>query len=60
MYVKSVTSGNRLYGEVIRESRVRKWFLMPSVFVEYMAKGLKGDTLYTAWFYKSEIYDVFK
>ena len=55
MYVISATSGRRMPAWIVRRSRLRKWFGLPWVEVEYLGRGLKGVCLGRAWMRPGDI-----
>ena len=55
MYMKSATSGNRLPAKILEKSRLRKFFLMPWVMVEYQGSGLSGPCTCVGWYRPSDI-----
>ena len=55
MYVISATSGRRMPAWIVRRSRLRKWFGLPWLEVEYLGSGLKGVFLSRAWMRPSDI-----
>jgi len=55
MYVKSITTGNKLPAKIIKKSLLRRLFLLPYILVEYQGAGLRGVKDYTTWMHQSEI-----
>jgi hypothetical protein len=55
MYVTSCTSGGKLPAKIIKKSRIRKFFQLPWIKVEYEGSNLKGPCTYISWMRVSEI-----
>jgi len=53
--IKSRTSGQPLEAAILKESKIRKFFMMRCVKVAYMGSNLKGNCLRVGWFYRNEI-----
>lgn len=53
--VISATSGNLLPAVKIRESKIRKFFMLPWVFVGYIGTGLKGPCVCKRWYNPQDI-----
>ena len=57
MFVKSITTGNKLPAKIIKKSLLRSLFFLPNTLVEYQGTGLKGIKTYTTWMYKTDIFE---
>jgi len=57
MYVKSITTGNKLPAKIIKKSLLRRLLLLPHILVEYQGTGLQGIKNYEIWMYQSEIFN---
>lgn len=55
MYVTSCTNSKHLPTKIIKRSRLRKFFLLPWVIVEYEGTNLKGNCTYVNWMRPSDI-----
>lgn len=55
MYVRSGTSGNLLPARIIRFSKLRKFFRLPSILVEVEGTNRRGPISRTSWFYQDEV-----
>jgi len=56
MYVKSITSGNKLPAEIIKKSWLRRLFLLPHILVWVQGTDSKGVKFYRTWMRQSEIF----
>lgn len=57
VFIKSVTTGNKLPARIIKKSLLRNLFFLPSILVEYQGTGLKGIEIYTTWMRKTDIFE---
>jgi len=57
MHVISATSGNKMFALIIKTSKWRKILFLPCFLVEYVGTNLKGEQIYTRWFYPSDVHD---
>jgi hypothetical protein len=55
MYVTSCTSGCRLSARILKKCRIRKFFLLPWLMVEYQGTNLEGNCSYVRWMRPSSI-----
>lgn len=55
MHVTSCTSGIKLPAEIISKCRIRKFFLLPWLMVEYEGTNLQGPCTYTGWMRPAEV-----
>jgi len=56
MYINSATSGNRLSAYIVNQSKLRRFFGLPYLFVSYQAVNYQGPYMTTAWFYPTEVF----
>jgi len=57
MFIKSMTSGNKLPAKELKRSFFRRLLFLPHIYIEYQAKGLQGFKTVAVWLYPSEIFD---
>ena len=55
MYIKSITSGNRLPAVVYKKSKIRKLLGFPWVKLQYIGYSLNGVSVNYGWFKPEEI-----
>jgi len=58
IYVYSATSGNKLYGDIIKVSWLRKLLCMRPIQALVQGTNLKGTIVHKAWYYPYEIHNV--
>ena len=55
LFVTSGTSGNKLPAEILMKSKVRRFFLMPWIKVQYLGTNMSGYKTFTHWFRPADI-----
>lgn len=53
--VKSATSGNALPATVLKRSKMRAFFRLPSIKLAVLCTGLTGYRVSTSWYYPNDI-----
>lgn len=55
IWFESMTSGRKLYGEAIKTSTIRKFFMLPWIYCYYHGRGMRGPSTVYGWYYPRQI-----